>query len=157
MTPLRAKVILFSITFGLGLIAALFSVGDLALLYHGFADPQPVLVSEPGAGTGFVLSLMAFGIAAVCLLPSGAAPSRRGKAPPRSPWTGRFLVAILVAIVAALLAPTVQYRLVDAAARGRGYVPCPAVVWPRRQPDRWALPGATGTPRCPPAQTPPAT
>ena len=61
-----------------------------------------------------------------------------------------FLIFVAACLVAAALAPTVQFWTVETLALNRGYVHCPTPDWPRHQPDRWALPGPHGpTEHCP--------
>ena len=152
MTPRRAKLTLFLVVAPLGVLVAAFAGQDLSKIVHGLADQRPVIVSDPFAAAGVILGVMALGLAAVCVMPEPRAEGRRGRkgVPAKSNLAKYLLLFVAACIVAAALAPSLQFAVVDAAAVRRGYARCPEVHWPRHQPDRWARVGPVGTAgRCP--------
>jgi formate hydrogenlyase subunit 3/multisubunit Na+/H+ antiporter MnhD subunit len=145
-TAPRARAIAFAafiLLLGLGLLAN--SVGELATLVRGFGENRPVIVSEHYAVSGIFLGVFSLSFAAVLAFspPSPTQHPGRRKQPTRAErLAGPYLLFVLVCILAALFAPTVQQLVVASAAHARGYVHCPAITWPRRQPDRWARAGS---------------
>lgn len=152
MTAWRWKALgLAAICFAAAGVDGWFAGSDLLHLVRGFTERRAVIASAHYALTGLLLTPLAVSIGLLFLLSKQASPEQMKNASERSlTWTGRYLLFLLVSIVAALLAPFVQYAVVDHLAQVRGYAPCPMPDWPRHQPDRWALPGAGGvTGNCP--------
>jgi hypothetical protein len=128
-----------------------FATGELLDLLRGFQAGRPVIASGHYIVTSLLLTPMGVSIGLFFLLSKQATPENTKNVSARSlKWAGRYLIFLLVSIVAALIAPPFQYWTVDYLALQRGYVSCPTPNWPRHQPDRWALPGPHGqTERCP--------
>ena len=124
-------------------------------------DAQAPVVALDGIdAAAFMAGVAMLAIAAVCLLPASDPAARPGKGA-RQRGTlnlGPLLMLFAAAcMVLCPLAPTITRAMVGASAQGRGYVACPRLTWPRRQPDRWALPTPAGPQaRCPQQQQPPS-
>jgi hypothetical protein len=128
-----------------------FGAGDLLHLLRGFQAGGPVIASGHYIFASLLLTPMGVSVGLIFLFSKQATPEQMKNASARSlKWTGRYLIFVLASIVAALIAPILQYWTVNYLALQRGYVSCPTPNWPRHQPDRWALPGPHGkTERCP--------
>lgn len=133
-----------------GLIVVL--VGqDFLYLLSGFSNHREVITSAQYTVASLLLAPMVFSVGLVLLLSKQAtAESMKNASAQAIKWSGRYMIFVAVSIVGALLAPIVQFQVVDSLARQRGYVACPKPDRPRHQPDRWALPGADSpTGHCP--------
>jgi hypothetical protein len=152
MTAWRWKALgLAVICFVAAAVNGWFATGEMLDLLLGFQAGRPVIASGHYIFTSLLLTPMGVSIGLIFLFSKQATPEQMKSASARSlKWTGRYLIFVLASIVAALIAPILQYWTVDYLALQRGYVSCPTPDWPRHQPDRWALPGPHGeTDRCP--------
>lgn len=127
-------------------VDGVFGTQDLLYLLRGLSEQRPVITSSQYLGSMLLLAPMGFSIGIMLLFAKKATPEQQKKAAEnRSPWVIPFLLFIAGSILAAFAAPIVQYIVVDYMATNRGYASCPTPDWPRKQPDRWARPGA----KCP--------
>ncbi|QYE33725.1 hypothetical protein KZX46_12790 [Polymorphobacter sp. PAMC 29334] len=124
---------------------------DFLYLLSGFSNHHEVITSAQYTVASLLLAPMTFSVGLVLLVGKQATSEDMKNASARTmKWSSRYMIFVAVSIVAAMIAPVVQYQVVDSLARQRGYVPCPKPDRPRHQPDRWALPGADSpTGHCP--------
>ena len=125
--------------------------GAMGHLVRGFAERRAVITSSQFSLSSLLLVPMGIVIGLLLLFSKRATPEEMRKASARPmPFIQACLAFIFGSLVAAALATPVQHVVVGVIALHRGYVACPRPLWPRRQPDRWALPGPhSRTERCP--------
>ena len=124
---------------------------DLKYLARGLGNHRAVITSQHYAVAALFLAAMSLAIGIMFMFAKQATYEEQRNITTKQFNRGRaFLVFIAVCLVAASLAPTVQFWTVETMALNRGYVHCPTPDQPRHQPDRWALPGAhSRTEHCP--------
>jgi Na+/proline symporter len=139
------------IAFVIAAVNGWFATGELLDLLRGFQAGSPVIASGQYIFRGLLLTPFSVSLGLIALFSKQATPEQMKNASARSlKWSGRYMIFVLASIVAALIAPILQYGTVNYLALQRGYVSCPTPNWPRHQPDRWALPGPHAkTERCP--------
>lgn len=122
-----------------------FSGQDLWHLVHDFREQRPVIASAHYLLSGLLLTPLAVTVGLLFLLSKPVTPEQMKRAAnSSSPWSGRYMIFLAACLGGAMIAPVVQYLLVDHLAVARGYRLCPTPDWPRHQPDRWALPDPRG-------------
>ena len=142
---------LFLLCFGFAALGMWLGSSDMGHLLRGLSEGRVVITSSPYAGAGLIGAVFLLSVGLLALFSKQATSEQMRNISARTArWSSRYLLFLLATLVAAALAPVVQHVVVGAIALERGYVACPRPHWPRRQPDRWALPGPHGpTERCP--------
>ena len=152
MTAWRWKAVGASVfCFALATAIGWASGADMGHLLRGLAEHRAVITSAPLAASGLFLAVFLASLGLVFLLSRQATPQAMRDASARTVRGARaYFLFVAASLLAAALAQPVQHAVVDGIAMGRGYSPCPRPDRPRRQPDRWALPGPHArTERCP--------
>lgn len=140
-----------ALCFALAAFVAYAAAIDLTHLSRGIAERRTFITSSPFASSMAIFTPFATSLGLLALFSKQATSEQMRNISARTArWSGRYMLFLLATLVAAALAPVVQHVVVGAIALERGYVACPRPHWPRRQPDRWALPGPHGpAERCP--------
>lgn len=137
--------------FGFAALAMCLASSDMGHLLRGLGEGRVVVTSSPYAGAGLIGAVFLLSVGLLLLFSREATSEQMRNVSARTArWSRRYMLFLVAILMAAALAPVVQHVVVGVIAKGRGYVACPRPSRPRRQPDRWALPGPHGpTERCP--------
>ena len=130
-----------ALCFALAAFVAYAAAIDLTHLSRGIAERRTFITSSPFASSMAIFTPFAASLGLIALFSKQATSEQMRNISARTArWSSRYVLFLLATLVAAALAPVVQHVVVGAIALERGYVACPRPHWPRRQPDRWALP-----------------
>ena len=140
-----------ALCFALAAFSAYGAALDLTHLSRGITERRAFITSSQFASSMAILAPFAASLGLIALFSKQATSEQMRNISARTArWSGRYIMFVMATLMAAALAPVVQHLVVGAIASQRGYVACPRPSRPRRQPDRWALPGPLGpTQRCP--------
>ena len=158
--PWRAQMLGFStLLFFISIGFAIATYSDFSTLAKLIRARSPLIEIDHYTTTLAVFCPAALTLGLIFFLskPAGASVPRRKmsaqqrkadeKAFQRGKW---YILYLFISILAALFAPIPQFFIINHIATERGYTYCPASLFSRREPDRWALPGPRSeTERCP--------
>lgn len=129
---------------------ALYAAFSLAGAFGDLARHAPLVALSGIDATGLLAAIGLILIGIVALLPvAEVEPTKRGRAMPAIPPAAKpLMIAAAVCIVASPIASSVVRGVIASRAENEGYARCPRTDWPRKQPDRWALPTSAGHSGC---------